>query len=88
MAKNTLKYKIPEINLNFDKMKNRMQNFFNSIYNFLDIKLTIFGAGFIYLNLTTTDVVLSIIGSTLFIGYTLHRWYLLVKNRKNKNEYN
>lgn len=58
-----------------------MNNFWTSLYNFLDLKVSLAGIGFLAINITSTDVILKIIGSVLFIGYTIDRWYHLRKNK-------
>lgn len=56
----------------------------NNFLHLIDVKLSIIGACFIAINLTSTDVFLKIIGSLLFIGYTAHRWYLMIKENKKE----
>ncbi|MGH2666054.1 hypothetical protein [Flavobacterium sp.] len=61
----------------------------HNLFHLIDLKLSIFGALFLLINVSGMEISLKIIGSVLFIGYTARRWYLMerkVKEFKNKNE--
>ncbi len=58
----------------------------NNFYHLLDLKLSIAGVLFLAVSLSQFDVGLKILGTLIFIGYNIRRWYLMEKNI-NKNKY-
>lgn len=54
-------------------------------HNLFDLKTTIMGFIFFVFTSLNIEIALKIIGSILFIGYTIRRWWLLEKHNKNNN---
>jgi hypothetical protein len=57
----------------------------NNIHYLLDLKMSLAGIAFLAISFSGFEVSLKIIGSVLFISYTIRRWYILEKNHKKGN---
>jgi len=56
----------------------------NNFFHLLDLKLSIAGLVYLVVSISEFDISLKILGSILFIGFNIRRWYLMEKNN-NKN---
>lgn len=56
----------------------------NNIFHYLDLKISALAILIASITTSQLDVSIKIIGGLIFIGYTIHRWYLMVKEHKNK----
>lgn len=55
----------------------------NSMYHSLiDLKVSLFAGFFILFSFSNAEIVMKIIVFLLTVGYTIRRWYLLEKNKK------
>lgn len=57
----------------------------NNFQNLIDLKMSAIGLSFLIFTSLDIEILLKIIGSVFFIGYTLRRWYLMEKHNKNNN---
>ncbi|GAB3708545.1 hypothetical protein GCM10028861_00280 [Flavobacterium koreense] len=57
----------------------------NNLFHLLDLKLSIAGLAFLAVSVSSLDVSLKILGSILFIGFNIRRWYIMEKNHKQGN---
>lgn len=58
----------------------------NNFHYLLDVKLSIAGLLFLAISYADLELGLKIIGSILFIGFTIRRWYLLEKRYPKNND--
>ena len=58
----------------------------NMFHHFVDLKIAAAGALVMAVNLTGFDVSLKILGSLIFIGYTIRRWYIMENKFKKDNQ--
>ena len=54
--------------------------------NIGDLKMYIINLSTIAISMTHVDTILKITLLIVSIGYTLHRWYFEIKNKKTKNK--
>lgn len=53
---------------------------------FLDLKLSLFTGTYFIISFAEVDVTMKIIAFLIATGYTLRRWYLMEKSKKNETE--
>lgn len=53
---------------------------------FLDLKLSLLTGTYFIISFAQVDVAMKVIAFILASGYTLRRWYLLEKSKKNETE--
>ena len=53
---------------------------------FLDLKLSLLTGTYFIISFTEVDVAMKIIAFIIATGYTLRRWYLMEKSKKNEAE--
>jgi hypothetical protein len=53
---------------------------------FLDLKLSLLTGTYFIISFAEVDVAMKIIAFILASGYTLRRWYLMEKSKKNETE--
>ncbi len=53
---------------------------------FLDLRLSLFTGTYFVISFASADFVMKVIAFLIATGYTLRRWYLLEKNKKNEAE--
>ena len=51
-------------------------------HSLIDLKVSLFAGFFILFSFSNTEIVMKIIVFLLTVGYTIRRWYLLEKNKK------
>jgi hypothetical protein len=51
-----------------------------------DLKIYAFNAAAMALNFSQIDIILKIIVSLSVIGYTLHKWFLMIEKNKKDGE--
>ena len=55
--------------------------------NLTDVKIALLGSVGLYINLAEFNTIIATFTGVVILGYTLSRWYYLVKeNKKNKDE--
>jgi hypothetical protein len=54
--------------------------------NIGDLKMYVINLSSLAISMSQVDTILKITLLAVSIGYTVNRWYLDVKNRKNKNK--
>ena len=54
----------------------------NMYHSLIDLKVSLFAGFFILFSFSNTEIVMKIIVFLLTVGYTIRRWYLLEKNKK------
>ena len=52
------------------------------MHNILDLKANLLVSFFFFISFTDAEIVMKIIVFILTVGYTIRRWYLLEKNKK------
>ena len=52
------------------------------MHNIIDIKANLLISFFFFISFTDAEIVMKIIVFLLTVGYTVRRWYLLEKNKK------
>lgn len=52
------------------------------MHNIIDIKANLLISFFFFISFTDAEIVMKIIVFILTVGYTIRRWYLLEKNKK------
>jgi hypothetical protein len=53
---------------------------------FLDLKLSLLTGTYFIISFAEVDVAMKIIAFIIATGYTLRRWYLMEKSKKNETE--
>ena len=53
---------------------------------FLDLKLSLLTGTYFIISFSEVDVVMKVIAFIIATGYTLRRWYLMEKSKKNETE--
>lgn len=53
---------------------------------FLDLKLSLLTGTYFIISFAQVDVAMKIIAFIIATGYTLRRWYLMEKSKKNETE--
>ena len=51
-------------------------------HSLIDLKVSLFAGFFILFSFSNAEIVMKIIVFLLTVGYTIRRWYLLEKNKK------
>lgn len=52
------------------------------MHNIIDIKANLLISFFFFISFTDAEIIMKIIVFLLTVGYTVRRWYLLEKNKK------
>lgn len=52
------------------------------LFEIIDYKVSVLFASFFTVSFTNLEIGMKIIAFLLTVGYTLHRWYYLIKNKK------
>lgn len=60
-------------------------NNINNLHNIIDLKMSLVGLTLWVFTSLDIEILFKIIGSILFIAYTLRRWFLMEKHNKNDN---
>jgi hypothetical protein len=53
---------------------------------FLDLKLSLLTGTYFIISFAEVDVAMKVIAFIIATGYTLRRWYLMEKSKKNETE--
>jgi hypothetical protein len=53
---------------------------------FLDLKLSLLTGTYFIISFAQVDVAMKVIAFLIATGYTLRRWYLMEKSKKNETE--
>ncbi len=53
---------------------------------FLDLKLSLLTGTYFIISFAQVDVAMKVIAFIIATGYTLRRWYLMEKSKKNETE--
>jgi hypothetical protein len=53
---------------------------------FLDLKLSLLTGTYFIISFAEVDVAMKVIAFLIATGYTLRRWYLMEKSKKNETE--